>query len=66
MTPIQPLFGRTREEQERRLAEMVPMRCVGTVDQVAAAILFLSLPESAYTTGAEIGMDGGWAQGVCR
>lgn len=66
MTPIQPLFGRTREEQEKRLGDMVPLRRVGTVDEVTGAILFLCLPESTYMTGAEIGMDGGWAQGVFR
>lgn len=66
MTSIQPLFGRTQEEQERRLAAMVPMQRMGTADEIAAAILFLSLPESAYMTGAEVGMDGGWGQGVCR
>ncbi len=66
MTPLHRFAGGTPEEQERRLAAMVPMQRLGTLHEVAATILFLALPESAYMTGADVGVDGGWGQGVCR
>lgn len=37
----------------------VPMGRIGTVDEVAMAILFLASDESSYITGAELAIDGG-------
>ena len=37
----------------------VPMGRVGTIDEVAMAILFLASDESSYITGAELAIDGG-------
>ena len=43
---------------ERRL-ERVPMRRLGTVDEVITAVLYLASDESSYVTGAEFVIDGG-------
>ena len=42
----------------RRL-QMTPLRRVGTVEEVAAACLFLASPGSSYITGQHIAIDGG-------
>ena len=43
---------------ERRL-ERVPMRRMGTVDEIVTAVLYLASDESSYVTGAELVIDGG-------
>ena len=45
----------SRAESESK----VPMGRIGTVDEVAMAILFLASDESSYITGAELAIDGG-------
>jgi NAD(P)-dependent dehydrogenase (short-subunit alcohol dehydrogenase family) len=42
-----------------RLAPTIPMRRTGSADEVAAAVLWLLGPESAYVTGATIDVSGG-------
>lgn len=49
---------RTPEQNEQRL-QLVPMRRMGTADEVASLVLFLLSDESAYITGAEVAIDGG-------
>jgi len=49
---------RTPEENRRRI-EMVPMRRMGTAEEVAKLVLFLLSDDSAYITGAEMTIDGG-------
>lgn len=49
---------RTPEQNARRL-ESVPMRRMGTADEVADLVLFLLSDESGYITGAEVAIDGG-------
>ena len=49
---------RTPEQNERRL-QFVPMRRMGTADEVAQLVLFLLSDESGYITGAEVAIDGG-------
>ena len=51
------------EEQEKQLAgfaQRVPMKRVGSQLDIAEAILFLASDESAYVTGQEIVVDGGY------
>ncbi len=43
-----------------RLLARVPWRRAGEVDDVAHAVLFLASDESAYITGAELSVDGGF------
>jgi len=49
---------RTEEENHQRL-QQVPMKRMGTSDEVARLVLYLLCDESAYVTGAEITIDGG-------
>ena len=39
----------------------MPLKRLGTADDIARAALFLASPESAYTSGAVIPVDGGLA-----
>jgi 3-oxoacyl-[acyl-carrier protein] reductase len=55
--------GLSLEEQEARLegfARRVPMKRVGSVDDIANAILFLASDEASYISGQEIVVDGGY------
>ena len=47
------------DEYERRMAAAIPLRRLGTVDDVANTVLFLASDEAAYLTGVAIVVDGG-------
>jgi len=49
---------RTPEQNERRL-QQVPMRRMGTAEEVARLVVFLLADESGYITGSEVAIDGG-------
>src|ERR1700726_2473064 len=49
---------RTPEQNQQRL-QLVPMKRMGTAEEVAALVLFLLSDESGYITGAEVAIDGG-------
>ena len=51
---------RTREENLRRV-QQVPMKRLGTKEEIAGLVLFLLSDASAYMTGSELAMDGGAA-----
>jgi NAD(P)-dependent dehydrogenase (short-subunit alcohol dehydrogenase family) len=42
-----------------KLISGIPMRRIGTPEEVAAGILYLASDESTYMTGAELVLDGG-------
>lgn len=52
----------TRADPERLAAMMarVPMRRVGQVDEIAAAVQFLTSDDASFATGAYLNVDGGW------
>jgi NAD(P)-dependent dehydrogenase (short-subunit alcohol dehydrogenase family) len=55
--------GLSPDEQEARLAEMgrrVPMQHCGSTLDIANAIVYLASDESAYVTGQELVVDGGY------
>ncbi len=47
------------EEDNLRRVQQVPMKRMGTAEEVARLVLFLLSDDSAYITGAEISIDGG-------
>jgi 3alpha(or 20beta)-hydroxysteroid dehydrogenase len=46
-------------DQDAPFYRRLPVARMGTVDEVARAVLFLASDESSYTTGAELAIDGG-------
>ncbi|ROH86467.1 SDR family oxidoreductase [Stagnimonas aquatica] len=50
-------------EMEKVVADSVPMRQFGTVDDIANCCLWLGSPLARYVTGAVIPVDGGWSLG---
>jgi 3alpha(or 20beta)-hydroxysteroid dehydrogenase len=58
--PIDTEMLRVRTpEQNRQRLQQVPMKRMGTADEVAHLVLFLLSDESGYITGAEVAIDGG-------
>ena len=53
--------GPDRAERAARVAADVPMKRMGTADEVAEAIAWLASDASSYVTGTEIAIDGGLA-----
>ena len=52
-----------QKERAQRMLSHVPLGRVGTVDEVAHAVLFFASPESSYITGQTLCVDGGWSAG---
>jgi len=50
------------EGMEGQLAEMVPIKRTAQPREIADAAVFLASNESAYMLGAELSVDGGYAQ----
>jgi NAD(P)-dependent dehydrogenase (short-subunit alcohol dehydrogenase family) len=46
------------------MAKVIPMHRVGFADDIKGLALFLASPASAYLTGQQISIDGGWSLGV--
>ena len=59
--PIAERPGASGESGWARMVPWVPVGRVGRADDVAAAVLFFCLPESAFTTGQSLLVDGGYA-----
>jgi len=45
---------------ERRIRQVVPLKALGSPQQVAEAIMFLASDKSKFTTGSSLVIDGGW------
>ena len=52
------LAARSAEENQRRVRQ-VPLKRMGTAEEVARLVLFLLSDDSAFITGAEMAIDGG-------
>ncbi|HEX3403486.1 MAG TPA: SDR family oxidoreductase [Acetobacteraceae bacterium] len=52
----------TGEQRLKMISNAVPLGRLGTPDEVAKAVVFLASDDSSYITGAELFVDGGFAQ----
>jgi len=52
----------TGEQRRRLISSSVPLGRFGTPDEIAKAVVFLASDDSSYVTGAELFVDGGFAQ----
>ncbi|WP_351234362.1 SDR family oxidoreductase [Streptomyces sp. NPDC002133] len=52
-----------KDAHEKEMNEISPMKRHGTISEIAAATLFLAF-EATFTTGVELVVDGGLAQGI--
>jgi NAD(P)-dependent dehydrogenase (short-subunit alcohol dehydrogenase family) len=50
------------EEQMKTISNSVPLGRFGTPDEIAKTVVFLASDDSSYITGAELFVDGGFAQ----
>lgn len=56
--------GGTRDEALDRQAQEVPMKRLGTPEEIASAIVFLCSGPAAYITGINLLVDGGLTKGL--
>lgn len=52
LAPDHPMAG---------IAQHIPLKRVGTVEEVANCVVFLASDDAAYVTGANLMVDGGWS-----
>ncbi len=52
--------GSYDKETIKHWQKAVPVGRFGRPEEVARAVVFLAAPESAYITGAELAVGGGW------
>jgi NAD(P)-dependent dehydrogenase (short-subunit alcohol dehydrogenase family) len=56
--------GPDREARMAALVRDTPLRRFGTVEEVAAAVVYLASDDSGYMTGSELHLDGGILAGA--
>ncbi|WP_226621745.1 3-oxoacyl-[acyl-carrier-protein] reductase [Alloyangia pacifica] len=55
------MTDKLNDEQKSGIMGQIPAGRMGTADEIAAAVLYLSSPEAAYVTGATLHVNGGMA-----
>lgn len=63
ITPISEKFYRDPAARKRR-EEVVPLRRIGAVEELADTVVFLSSPRASYVNGAELTVDGGFSNSL--
>ncbi|MEU4571205.1 SDR family oxidoreductase [Nonomuraea sp. NPDC023979] len=58
-TPMSMRPGETAEDRDARMAAQLPIGRVGRTEEIAAAVLWLAAPESAFVLGHDLVADGG-------
>ncbi|MEU3462181.1 glucose 1-dehydrogenase [Streptomyces sp. NPDC006733] len=58
-TPMSTRPGESAADKAGRMGREVPAGRAGSVDEIAAAVLYLASPEAAFTVGADLVLDGG-------
>lgn len=58
-TPMSRLPGETDADRAERMTSALPIGRVGTLDEMAAAILWLASPQSGFAVGHDLVLDGG-------
>jgi 3-oxoacyl-[acyl-carrier protein] reductase len=53
------MTDKLNEEQKKLMTDAIPLKRIGTPEEVAKLVLFLACDESSYTTGQVINADGG-------
>jgi NAD(P)-dependent dehydrogenase (short-subunit alcohol dehydrogenase family) len=53
-------FGEGETDVKKTLATQNPAGRIGTPEEIASAVLWLSSPGAAFTTGQDIIVDGGY------
>lgn len=48
------------EDQKKSMNVRLPIKRMGTAQEIAAAVVYFASEEAAYTTGATLYIDGGW------
>jgi NAD(P)-dependent dehydrogenase (short-subunit alcohol dehydrogenase family) len=57
--------GHAKQPQvQQAMSRVIPMHRVGLAEDIKGLALFLASPASAYLTGQQISIDGGWTLGV--
>ena len=53
-------FGEGETDVKKTIATQTPAARIGTPEEIASAVLWLSSPGAAFTTGQDIIVDGGY------
>ena len=54
-----PMNDGNSDKMNQGMIQATPLRRMGEVDEIAQAVLYFASPSSAFTTGAELAIDGG-------